>query len=138
MIVADTSYIVEAILRDASLLENETIITPDLALYETVNTIWKHEILIGDLKDASRRIDLLLELISTGTIQMVRPDEKLVKDTYAFSTKHRVPVYDAIFVALALRLGLELRTFDNRQIDVLSREKHSNTAGRQTTRIRRI
>ena len=59
---------------------------------------------------------------------MVRPDEKLVKDTYAFSTKHRVPVYDAIFVALALGLGLELKIFDNRQVEILSREKHSNTS----------
>jgi predicted nucleic acid-binding protein len=101
MIVADTSYIVEAILRDARLLENETIITPDLTLYETVNIIWKHETLIGDLKDSSHHIDLLLKLVSTATIQLVRPDEKLFKDTYALSIKHKVPVYDTVFVALA-------------------------------------
>jgi len=123
MIVADTSYIVEAILRDASLLEAETIITPDLTLYETVNTLWKHGTLIGDLKDPSLHVDLLLELISAGAIQLVRPDEKLLKDTYALSAKHKVPVYDMVFVALALELSVELKTFDGKQADILSKER---------------
>jgi len=123
MIVADTSFIVEAILRDASLLEGETIITPDLTVYETVNTLWKHETLIGDLKDSSLRVTLLLELISAGAIQLVRPDEKLLKDTCALSAKHRLPIYDMVFVALALELGLELKTFDNEQANILSGER---------------
>lgn len=121
--MADTSYIVEAILRDASLLEAETIITPDLTLYETVNTLWKHGTLIGDLKDPSLHVDLLLELISAGAIQLVRPDEKLLKETYALSAKHKVPVYDMVFVALALELSVELKTFDSKQADILSKER---------------
>ena len=123
MIVADTSFIVEAILRDASLLEGETIITPDLTIYETVNTLWKHETLIGDLKDSFLRVTLLLELISAGAIQLVRPDEKLMRDTYALSAKHRLPIDDMVFVALALELGLELKTFDNEQANILSGER---------------
>jgi len=123
MIVADTSFIVEAVLRDARLLEGETVITPDLALYETVNTLWKHETLIRDLKDSSLRVALLMELVSAGPVRLVRPDEKLLKDTYALSVKHRVPIYDTVFVALALELGLELRTFDSRQVNVLSEER---------------
>ena len=123
MIVADTSFIVEAILRDASLLEGETIITPDLTVYETVNTLWKHETLIGDLKDSFLRVTLLLELISAGAIQLVRPDEKLMRDTYALSAKHRLPIDDMVFVALALELGLELKTFDNEQANILSGER---------------
>ena len=123
MIVADTSYVVEAIIRDASLLEGDTIITPDLTLYEAVNTLWKHDTLIGDLKDSSLRVDLLLELISVGAIQLVRPDERLLKNTYALSAKHEVSIYDMVFVALALELGLELKTFDNKQANILSKER---------------
>ena len=41
MKVADSSYLIEGILRDAALFENETLVAPDLALYEVVNTIWK-------------------------------------------------------------------------------------------------
>ncbi|MEM2942635.1 MAG: PIN domain-containing protein [Candidatus Bathyarchaeia archaeon] len=123
MIVADTSYLVEAILRDASLLENETIITPDLTVYETINTLWKHEILIGDLKDSSPYLELLLELISTETVQLVRLDEKLLRNSYVLSARHRAPIYDTVFVALALELGLELKTFDRKQTNILSKEK---------------
>ncbi|MBS7623346.1 type II toxin-antitoxin system VapC family toxin [Candidatus Bathyarchaeota archaeon] len=124
MIVADTSYLVEAILRDASLLENdETIITPDLTVYETINTLWKHEVLIGDLKDSSPYLELLLELISTEAVQLVRPDEKLLKNSYMLSAKHKTPIYDAVLVALALELGLKLKTFDRRQTNILSKEK---------------
>lgn len=123
MIVADTSYIVEAILRSAGLIENETIVTPDLALYETINTLWKHETLIRDLKDSSSLVDLLLELLSAGVIQLVRPDEGLLKLTCALSVRHRVPIYDMVFVALALELGLELKTFDSKQASILSKER---------------
>jgi predicted nucleic acid-binding protein len=125
MIVADSSYIVEGILRDASLLENEVIIAPDLALYEIMNTLWKHEVLIRDLENSSARISLLLELVSTKTVQLVRPDEKLIDDTYRLSVKHKAPVYDTIFIALALELGLELKSFDERQVDMLSEEERS-------------
>ncbi len=63
MIVADTSYIVEAILHDSALLDDEPIVAPDLALYETMNAIWKHETLILVLENASMYIDVFLKLI---------------------------------------------------------------------------
>jgi len=123
MIVADSSYLVEGILRDARLIENETIVAPDLVLYEVINTLWKHETLIGDLDDSSSYIDLLVELASAGTILLVRPDRKLLNDTHALSVKHKAPVYDTIFVALALQLGLKLKTYDAQQAKMLSKEK---------------
>jgi hypothetical protein len=39
MKVADSTYLIEALLREASILENESFIAPDLALYEVVNTL---------------------------------------------------------------------------------------------------
>jgi len=121
--VGDTSYIIQAILRDASLLEDETIIAPDLTLYETVNTLWKHETILKDLEDSSSHIDLLLEMVSAGTIQLVRPDEKLLKEAYSLSVRHATPIYDMVYVALALELALELKTFDDRQASILSKER---------------
>jgi len=121
MIVADSSYLVEGILRDARLIENETIVAPDLALYEVINTFWKHETKIGDLDDASSHIDLVLELVSAGTILLVRPDRKLLNEAYVLSVKHRIPVYDTVFVALALQLRLELKTYDEKQAKMLSK-----------------
>jgi len=123
--IADSSYLIEGILRDATLLENETLVSPDLVLYEVANTLWKHETLIGDLRDSQQRIELLLDLVSNERVQLVRPDRKLLNETYALSLKHRLPIYDSIFVALALQLRIELATFDNKQSSVLSQEKQT-------------
>ena len=123
MKIADSSYIIEGILRDATLLENETLVSPDLVLYEVANTLWKHETLIGDLRDSQQRIELLLDLVSNERVQLVRPDRKLLNETYALSLKHRLPIYDSIFVALALQLKIELATFDSKQSSVLRQEK---------------
>ena len=46
MIVADSSFIVEGLIKQKELLEeNEDILTLDLAVYEVANSIWKHEFL---------------------------------------------------------------------------------------------
>ena len=120
MIVADTSYLVEAILRNAELFKGEIFVAPDLALYEAVNVIWKHEALIRDLEDAAGYLTIMEELISSEAIRLIRPDAKLVQDAYNLSIKHKTPFYDTIFVTLAMRLKLELRTFDKAQTRILS------------------
>ena len=124
MKVADSSYLIEGLLREASLLENETFVAPDLSLYEVVNTLWKHQTMLRDLHNSSERIRLFLELISTEIIQLVRPDRKLLDEAYSLSFRHRLPIYDTIFVALALELGLDLKTFDSRQFKILTKEKN--------------
>lgn len=131
MMVADSSYLIEAILRNASLLEDDTFIAPDLALYEIPNTIWKHQILLADLKEPSPFIDLFFQLLESETIQLVRPDERLLKHAYALSVKHRSPLYDTVFISLALDLGLELKTFDDNQKRILSEEKSSHAPARE-------
>jgi predicted nucleic acid-binding protein len=120
--VADSSYLIEGILRNATLLENETFVSPDLALYEVVNALWKHETLIHDLKDPKERIDILLDLVSNEQVKLVRPDRKLLAETYALSVKHGLAIYDSVFIALALQLRMELATFDSKQSTVLSEE----------------
>jgi len=124
--VADSSYLIEAILRDAKLLENEAVVSPDLVLYEVVNALWKHETLFHDLQDSQARIELLSDLISNQRVQLVRPDRELLNQTYALSAKHRQPIYDCIFIALALQLKMELVTFDRKQSAILSEERRGN------------
>lgn len=126
MKVADTSFLVEGVLRDASIFDNENFVAPDLVLYEVANALWKHETIIRDLKDSSLRLDLFLELVSNRTIELLRPDKKLIDQTYELSIRHRTTVYDSIFVALALQLGLELKTFDEKQSMILSKEAPSH------------
>jgi predicted nucleic acid-binding protein len=85
MKVAESSYLIEGILRDASLLENETFVSPDLALYEVMNTLWKHESLIKDVKNSWARFGLFLELIAADAVRLVRPDKKLLEEAYSLS-----------------------------------------------------
>jgi predicted nucleic acid-binding protein len=131
MMVADSSYLVEAILRNASLLEGDTFIAPDLTLYEIPNTIWKHQILFADLPEPSQFLDLFFQLLESETIQLVRPDERLLKRAYALSVKHRSPFYDAVFVSLALDLGLELKTFDDKQKRILLKERRDSAPAQE-------
>jgi predicted nucleic acid-binding protein len=125
MKVADSSYLIEALLRDASILENEIFIAPDLALYEVVNTLWNHQVKLRDLKDATARIELFIDLTSDQRVQLLMPDAKLLAKAYALSVTHRIPTYDTIFVALALQLGVELKTYDSRQSPIFSQERHT-------------
>jgi predicted nucleic acid-binding protein len=123
MNVADTSYLAEAILRNAEMLEDELLAAPDLALYETVNVIWKHETLIRDIRDAAKYIDSLETLIQTQRITLVKPDGRLIRDAYSLSVRYRAPFYDTVFVALSIRLQTELKTLDNKQMSIYREEK---------------
>jgi len=123
MIVADTSYVVEGLLHNSGLFSKETLVVPDLTLYETANVLWKHQQLIQDLKDASEHLEILEKLVSEGTLVLVRPDGELTRKAYNLSIKHKTPFYDTIFVALALQLKLDLKSFDKAQIRILTEEK---------------
>jgi len=123
MIVADSSYIVEGLLRDASLLESEPVVSPDLALYEVMNTLWKHESKLRDIPSAEPYIDCLLELLASRIIQFLRPDSTLVRRAYNLALKEGISFYDAIFIVLSVNLRLELKTYDETQRKIAVRLK---------------
>jgi predicted nucleic acid-binding protein len=123
--IADSSYIVEGLLKRSDFLEEDFLLTVDLAVYETVNSIWKHQCLLKDLKDGSPYVSVLQELIESGRIRVIRPGKELMEKAYSLATKHRRPIYDTVFVAIALQLGLELATFDKHQSVLLHTESQS-------------
>ncbi|MDA4123209.1 MAG: type II toxin-antitoxin system VapC family toxin [Thaumarchaeota archaeon] len=122
MKVADSSYIVEGLLRRKELLEQDTLITVDLALHEAVNAVWKHQFLLKDVADGTPYASILYGLVESGRILVIRPGEELMKRGYSLAAKSRRPIYDAIFIALALELTSELATFDKRQAELLQKE----------------
>lgn len=122
MKVADSSYIVEGLLRRKELLEEDILITVDLALYEAVNAVWKHQFLLKDLDDGLPYVSILYGLVESGRIRVVRPGEELMKRGYSLATKSRRSIYDSIFIALALELASDLGTFDKRQAELLQKE----------------
>jgi predicted nucleic acid-binding protein len=123
LIVADSSFLVQAILRDAELLAPDRIVTVDLALHEVTIAVWKHEHVIKDIKQGISFVKILLELIDSGEITLVTPTRKMVERAYHLTAKHKTSFYDCIFVALAVETGLGLRTMDREQEKVMKAEK---------------
>lgn len=122
MRVADSSFIVEGLLKRKELLEEDLLVTAELAVYETANSIWKHQCVLKDLDDGAPYLAILHELIQSGKIRIIHPGAQLMRNAYSLATKHRRPVYDTIFTALALELDMELATFDTRQSELLRLE----------------
>jgi predicted nucleic acid-binding protein len=104
------------------LLEDDQIVLPELVLYETANSIWKHEYVLKDLKDGPAYLSILYGLIDAGAILVLTPNEQLMEKTYAIAGRHRISVYDSVFVSLALELGIGLKTFDGNQTRVMKSE----------------
>jgi len=45
--------------------------------------------------------------------------------TYAVAARNKLPIHDAVFIALAMEMGTGLKTFDDRQAAVMQRESIS-------------
>ena len=123
MIVADSSYIIEGLLRNASIFESEPVVAPDLVLYEVVNTLWKHECKLRDIPHAGLYLENFLELLASRTIQLLRPDGPLIKKAYNLASKEGISFYDAIFIALAIDVRLDLKTYDETQHSIFVQRK---------------
>ncbi len=136
MIVADSSYIAEGVLVDEALLRRDGMVAPDLAIYETMEAIWKHQALLGRISDGQRYLAALADLVRSNWLVALKPDDRLVGETYDLSVRYRAHPHDTVFVALAVMTGLELKTFDRNQSRILEREtarrgraKSENPAG---------
>ena len=116
MKVVDTSYLVEGLLKNDQLLKSELLVTLDLAVYETANSVWKHEFLLKDIKNGAEYLSILQGLIESGKIQLVHVSKGAMETAYSIASKSsRRTMYDTVFVALALELGLEFATLDKHQ-----------------------
>lgn len=119
--MADSSYVVEGLLKDVSLFEGFVICCPDYSIYEILNAVWKHQVLLKRIKDSRIIIDTLFDLISAQNIQFLTLKEKTIREAYNLAMKTKMPIYDVVFVILAKELGVELNTFDKRQAAIFKR-----------------
>jgi predicted nucleic acid-binding protein len=87
------------------------------------NAIFKQEHLLHELKGGQKYIDLLFELIESEALQVIRSSQSLMRSAYELAEKHNDVVYDCVFVVLALRLGVELKTHDGRQERIMGLER---------------
>ena len=105
----------EGLLKDKKLLSEDHIVAPELVLYEVANSVWKHEYLIKDLKNGEEYLTIFYGLIKAGQITVVSASEVLTQEGYTVAKENGITIYDALFVCLAIKLGLTLKTFDKVQ-----------------------
>ncbi len=94
---------------------------PDLLLVECANILWK-KAGIGDLtrKEAAARLGVLLHAPVTLTAS-----RELLDAALELALEWRHPVYDCLYVALAIRRNLPLVTADRRLAAAARRQKKS-------------
>lgn len=57
-----------------------------------------------------------------GTI--LSPNESIMQESYSIAKRNKITVYDAVFVSLALKLDLILRSYDEVKIRALKAENN--------------
>ena len=91
-------------------------VAPDLLFAETANTIWK-KIRRGELAlEEGQRLVADISRIAVETVSC----RALAEDAHALATATGRTVYDALYVALAVRLNTRLITADDRLEAALS------------------
>ena len=75
-----------------------------------------------DIEDGPSFLSVFYELIESGAINIIRYSKKTLLEAYALAGKHKVTVYDAAFLHLALETGMELKSLDARLLRIFNSE----------------
>ena len=90
------------------------------AFAEVANALWKHTYLLQRVPEKSYQIlkNMVVPLIETSTGWICEPT-RLLSQALDVAAKYRITVYDALFVALALRAKAKLASFDHKLREAL-------------------
>ena len=95
---------------------------PELVGYEVTNAIWKHEHLLKDLENGKLYVSIFYGLVEAGKIKILTPNEELMQKSYLIAKRQGITIYDAVFVSLAIKLRLLLKSYDRVQIRAFESE----------------
>ncbi len=94
-------------------------VTLDLALKELANALLKK--VIGEEMEPSIAEEILEDLVKAKPIKIEDQDRYIV-EAFRIAVKHRITVYDSLFIALARENNIELVTADAKQADIAREE----------------
>ncbi len=124
MNVIDASSLTKYVLREDNwievreILEEETI-SIDLVVKEVANAIWKKAIVLGleTIDYAWKRYNILKKIIGEQIV-IIEDESKYLDLAFQIALNNNITIYDALYIAQALKLKATLVTSDRRQGEV--------------------
>jgi len=123
LIVADSSYIVDALLGENVGFGTEGMIAPELAVYEVANAVLVRERILRLSGTGQKYLAALFQAIDASLLEIIHASASLVEEAHEIAVRNQAALYDCVFVALCLRSGLSLKTRDGAQLSILEKEK---------------
>ena len=115
--VIDASAALNLVMRSTSspgfmntLEKSRVVLAPALFHAEVANALWKY--LQAGIIDKSTAVTRLTE--ARDLVDVFESDEALCTEALSLAALHDHPVYDALYVVVALRHGAKLMTADKR------------------------
>ena len=91
-------------------------------MYEVTNIVWKHEHLLKDLKNGQPYVSIFYGLIEAGKITLLSLNEELMLESSSIAKRQRITLHDSVFVSLAIKFEVTLKSYDKIQIRALKSE----------------
>lgn len=121
MTVIDSSTLAKYILKEPNWMEVEDyllkkeILTLNQTIKEVANAIWKitviHKVISKEI--AEEKFNLLKTL--TKEVITVKPQEEYLEEAFKIALKHQTTIYDALYIAQAIKEESKLITSDQKQ-----------------------
>lgn len=121
MTVIDSSTLAKYILKEPNWMEVEDyllkkeILTLNQTIKEVANAIWKitviHKVISKEI--AEEKFNLLKSL--TKEVITVKPQEEYLEEAFKIALKHQTTIYDALYIAQAIKEESKLITSDQKQ-----------------------
>jgi len=91
------------------------LVTIDLTYIEVANALWKHVYILKRIPyDEYRYLKNMLTTIIDKCVSKVYPSKNYLSDAFEFSVKNGIPIYDSLFIVVAINHGGKLVTFDSK------------------------
>ena len=125
MIVIDASSLAKYIIKEEGwtgvekYLVNNQVYTLDLAVKEILNVIWKYSVIFRalSLNIAMEKYAILMNLIKNKIVS-IDDEKRYLKEAFNIALRMKLTIYDALYVAQAIKLNAQLLTSDKDQARV--------------------
>jgi predicted nucleic acid-binding protein len=124
-LVVDASVAVKWVLAEsdsdlAQQIVHSSLLAPDLLLIECGNAIWRH-VALGEVSPAD--VPELCAVLSVMPVEIVASSE-LVERALDLAVALNHPIYDCLYLALALERGARVVSADRRFLAASRRRRH--------------